>query len=143
MAKLTQREMEICKAIGAKWVSRDGKNCYTSDSVDAWTERPEAQIRGSFWTRSGVCTRLACFDGSLFPSVQNGECIYCGSGELLTDDEINICKALGAKWVTKEVEGEVKLWKDAQEVSLLRVCIATVDAEKFPTLDMGDCIEVP
>ena len=68
--RLTEPELAICKAVGAKWVSRDGNSV---NRVELWTARPE---------QSGNCICagtedefIARFNCTLFPSVNKGDCI--------------------------------------------------------------------
>ena len=65
---LTELELAICKAVGAKWVSRDKE----SDSVDLWGVKPIKE-RG-FYKVNGEYP-IATVRDDLFPSVKPGDCI--------------------------------------------------------------------
>ena len=65
---LTEPELAICKAVGAKWVSRDKE----SDSVDLWGVKPIKE-RG-FYKVNGEYP-IATVRDDLFPSVKPGDCI--------------------------------------------------------------------
>lgn len=69
----------------------------------------------------------------------------------LTDDELNICKALKAKWVSFGLDGIVGFWdgmpdkidmegnyRPIRNVKLL----GTAVAERMPSMERGECIYV-
>lgn len=65
--RLTPKELEICRAIGAKWISKDGhKSC----SIQFWKEKPEKGDDGLY---CGI--RLGFLPNYCFPSVKPGDCI--------------------------------------------------------------------
>ena len=65
---LTEPELAICKAVGAKWVSRDKE----SDSVDLWGVKPIKKC--GFYKVNGEYP-IATVRDDLFPSVKPGDCI--------------------------------------------------------------------
>lgn len=67
--KLTTKELEICKVLGAKYVSRDYGEYY----VELWSMRPE-QIDESYYLGMEKTT-LATVSSELFPSVNRMDCI--------------------------------------------------------------------
>lgn len=60
--KLTKRELEICKAVGAKWVSRG----YESENVNLWKSKP-LLIRGG---KSAIGLFITDMNANLFPNVK-------------------------------------------------------------------------
>ena len=67
---LTEPELAICRAMGAKWVSRDDD----VRSVELWREKPRKTNSGIYvGEQSG--SRIAMVNPSLFPSVEPGDCI--------------------------------------------------------------------
>lgn len=76
LSKLTVVELAICKAAGAKWVSRDE---HSAHFVELWAEKPKKNDSGVFCLSDegylpgeGAIGHLKC---ELFPSVGLGECI--------------------------------------------------------------------
>lgn len=67
--KLTKREREICRVIGATWVSRNEPNPYIADFVTLWENKP------NFSSNSFTGFLLASVTSNLFPSLKAGECI--------------------------------------------------------------------
>lgn len=77
--KLTQQELEICKALGAKYVTRD---CLGSTKPHLWAFKP-VKVAGCY---SCVDTHsLAIVSAKLFPSVKPGDCICVE--DLLNDSQ--------------------------------------------------------
>ncbi len=66
--RLTEAEMAICKAVGARWVTRNDTLC---SDVYLWAEKPEKRDN----VYSGEATNLAIVRDELFPSVESGDCI--------------------------------------------------------------------
>lgn len=64
--RLTEKELEICRALGAKWVSRN-EGCRM---VHLWKTRPS----GNRLFHSDE-QDIGLIDASLFPSVKDGTCI--------------------------------------------------------------------
>lgn len=69
--RLTSEELEICRAVGAKWVTKD--NYTTECFVYLWAERPDAGNNGN--TYGGAKKSFGKILGDLFPSVKPGDCI--------------------------------------------------------------------
>lgn len=69
---LTNNEINICKLIGAKWVTRDRRK---PDSVELWsgTKPPHNDYDGVYGCDAYV-EDIAVIEGDLFPSVPIGEC---------------------------------------------------------------------
>ena len=65
--RLTEQEIAIMRAVGAKWVSRDDNSVI----VNIWSKKPEKHNGGYEMPFSCVCS----IDPRLFPSVHPGECI--------------------------------------------------------------------
>lgn len=70
----------------------------------------------------------------------------------MTEQELAICRAVGAKWVTRGIEWDtysVTLWdtkpkcKDGHFLSNGGVPLGVLKATAFPSVNPGDCIEVP
>ena len=76
-AHLAPEELEICRKIGAKWVSMDEGGCI--DRVLLWSNKPQTRINCSdnhsivFDAFNGEC--LGYLKHSKFPSVHPGDCI--------------------------------------------------------------------
>lgn len=68
--KLTEAEISICKAMGAKWVSRD---CM-SINVELWTEKPEEEKNSREVWYQGT-TMVAHVVATLFPSISPRDCV--------------------------------------------------------------------
>ncbi len=66
---LTPAELAICRALGARWVSRDNSDC-TDEWVDVWSARPER--KGTVWD-AGHEDHLAAVKVGLFPSLRPGD----------------------------------------------------------------------
>lgn len=66
--RLTEPELAICKAVGARWVSR---NQIGTNGLHLWDKKPSGNQ--NFW--NGGATSLATVSESLFPSVRPGDCI--------------------------------------------------------------------
>ena len=68
--RLPPSELDICKAVGAKWVSRD---THDGDTVELYTEKPERGDFGEYYSADDEW--IANIDSRLFPSVKPGDCI--------------------------------------------------------------------
>ena len=70
----------------------------------------------------------------------------------LTPEELEICKPLNAKWLTREEDEPtvIQIWGEKPRCAIYNgkksyegsVAIAQVDSEKFPSVRPGDCINV-
>lgn len=69
LPRLTEQEIAIMRAVGAKWVSlsRNAKN----ERVILWQDKPEMSKNGIFYGAISI----AYLNTALFPSVKPGECI--------------------------------------------------------------------
>lgn len=65
--RLTEAELAICKAVGAKWVSKDER---ISQDINLWESKPKKDEIGTF---SGQW--FGRIHGALFPSVRPGDCL--------------------------------------------------------------------
>lgn len=86
--RLTEKELAICKAVGAKWVSRD-KGVLV---VELWRERPEMEggVTKPTFVADTDCW-VADVDCNLFPSVKPGDCICVeDAGNDKDDDNSNL-----------------------------------------------------
>lgn len=72
--RLTEAELAICKAVGAKWVSRNKVGGYP---LHLWNAKPAENDSCYF---NGNAVSLATVDEKLFPSVKPGDCICVGRG---------------------------------------------------------------
>lgn len=79
--------------------------------------------------------------------------VYQWELDLISPHELEICKALGAKWVSRdEIGGSVHLWKSMPKQAQLtpikqyfgdgHLSISTVSADIFQSVKPGDCINV-
>lgn len=78
--KLTEAELAICKAIGAKYVTRNGDGCY----VFLWREKPEHKEffgDAAFYSPKGSPSLICSIEPSIFPSVRPGRCICVEEAE--------------------------------------------------------------
>lgn len=66
---LTPDELEICKAVGAKFVSVDKAG---SGYVSLWRSKPMQDICGEY---KGIDAYMGCISHDLFPSIKPGDCI--------------------------------------------------------------------
>ena len=72
--RLTPEELEICRLIGAKWISKDKRN--DVNTVDLWRQKPNGEVSGSTYVyRNYEGFEVAAISDSLFPSVKPGDCI--------------------------------------------------------------------
>lgn len=83
---LSASEYNMCKAIGAKYISRDSSHTY----VDLWRSKPDrykSQDGLVFYGESLMSkqTNLGRLDASLFPLIEKGDCIYVETQELIED----------------------------------------------------------
>lgn len=71
--RLTEQELAICKALGARWVSRNECNY---DNVNLWEIEPTKSVNTSprqYIARNG--SLLAAVNVCLFPSLNPGDCV--------------------------------------------------------------------
>ena len=66
--RLTPDELTICKAVGAKWASRD----ICSLCVDLWSGKPIMSREGYISSKGTVM--LGRINSNLFPSLKDGDC---------------------------------------------------------------------
>lgn len=78
--RLTPQELKICRAIGAKWISKDRSSGEIGvTTVDLWKKKPEGEKCGSMHVyRNHDGSQIAAISDSLFPSVKPGDCICVG-----------------------------------------------------------------
>ncbi len=67
---LTENELTICRATGAKWVARDD-NPLGLANIYITEERPPQDTRGCY-VGTG---KLGIMDARVFPSLERGDCI--------------------------------------------------------------------
>lgn len=70
LARLTPHELEICRVLGAKWVSKD--NYKETVAVNLWNQKPELGDDGKVYRKGKIIADISVF---LFPSVKQGDCI--------------------------------------------------------------------
>lgn len=70
--RLTEPEIAIMRAVGARWVSRDPRS---ESQVELYSEKPEYRADGEFVPQSGKKCVAIIYDAERFPSVKPGECI--------------------------------------------------------------------
>ena len=76
--RLTEAELAICKAVGAKWLTLD---CVTSSglSVYLWDKKPQAhEVKGvgmCYYASDSGAKNVARIDGAVFPGLKPGDCI--------------------------------------------------------------------
>lgn len=75
--RLTPQEFEICKALGAKWVSTDAEY---PDIVSLWKSKPMVEdgdhYNSRFYPKDGLKSEwISHINSELFPSVKPGDCI--------------------------------------------------------------------
>ena len=75
--KLTENELTICWATGAKWVTRDD-NPIGLVCLYITEERPRLETSGNYNASIG---KVAVLDARVFPSLERGACIKV-SGDL-------------------------------------------------------------
>lgn len=79
---LTTSEMEICRAVGAKWVTRDA--VFNKDVVELWNVEPvESSTVLEMYKGANddpYCGYIGVLDRSLFPSIQPGDKICVDMG---------------------------------------------------------------
>ena len=68
--RLTEPEIAIMRAVGAKWVSLDTSSM--DEAVALWSDKPENDESGDFCSPLSV---IAIVTADLFPSVKPGDCI--------------------------------------------------------------------
>ena len=68
--RLTEAELAICKALGAKWLTKS--NRFALNAVHMWSQKPEERINGEFY---GDDIWIGCVNGALMRSVHYGACI--------------------------------------------------------------------
>lgn len=69
---LTAREWALCKALGARYVSRDD-HPFDPDRVELWTDKPGRP--GKVWQYNGSARGVASVDARILPSVGPGELV--------------------------------------------------------------------
>ena len=73
--RLTPDELTICKALGAKWVSRDDEEpSFSFMDVRFWKSMPSKGSRSYYTTESDSDTIALC-DAYLFPSLKPGDLV--------------------------------------------------------------------
>lgn len=73
--RLTPDELTICKALGAKWVSRDDEEpSFSSMDVRFWKSMPSKGSR-SYYTTESDSDAIALCDAYLFPSLKSGDLV--------------------------------------------------------------------
>lgn len=78
--RLTEPEIAIMEATGAKWVSLDGKEGNPSCNVSLWWEKPSLEtdpVQGALFVGPEGCA-AGTLPSALFPSIQPGDCISKG-----------------------------------------------------------------
>lgn len=70
--QLTEDELDICRRLGVKWISRDFITVDTLECVDLWLEKPSFENDSN----SYYGDNMGCLPASCFPSVKLGDCIY-------------------------------------------------------------------
>ena len=70
---LTEAELAICKALGAKWVSRDGEGYNYMGVVKLWREKPQMGNSPCYYLTAG--TYIATCELNCFPSLSPGDCV--------------------------------------------------------------------
>lgn len=73
--RLTEKEFAICKAVGAKYVSKDSSNEYTDDTIDLWAGKPHLDEFKVFYSSDFDEDWLGKLREDLFPSVEHGDCL--------------------------------------------------------------------
>lgn len=62
---------DICRALGAKWVTSDEK----TGIVELWKEKPtKNSSNGAYYGNNGI-RRVACINSEIMISVKPGDCI--------------------------------------------------------------------
>lgn len=77
---LTPPEMEICRVLGAKWLSMDANGFLTIELWNAKPEGLESDDKGFVWIGEKG-TDIGSINHTLLPSVKPGDLIYVGEGE--------------------------------------------------------------
>ncbi len=80
---LTKKEMALCQALGACWVTRNRpKSSFSPDpEVELWSARPSySDILRSYLSTPGA-RPIASINPQLFPSVAPGDCIQAESAD--------------------------------------------------------------
>ena len=75
-SKLTESEIKLCRATGAKWLSKNGDNY---GQIQLWSDKP---VRGPYGpthffspdTKVGGCC-IGGLNEELFPSIEPGDCV--------------------------------------------------------------------
>ncbi len=69
-SKLTEQELAICKAVGAKWVSRNE----LGDTVSLWESKPVLfpEAKRCYYSNGKF---IACMPLKLFPSLNSGDLV--------------------------------------------------------------------
>lgn len=72
--RFTNAELEICKAVGAKWVTRD-RSLGESKVIRLWIGEPEKNEYGNYPAIPSISIYLGALMAELFPTIKPGECI--------------------------------------------------------------------
>ena len=76
-SELTEQELSICKALGAKWITLNEKHRFEDNYVYLWNRQPQYQtINGIKYyseIEEGDC--FATIHASHFPSLSPGDCV--------------------------------------------------------------------
>lgn len=85
---VTKKELEFCKMIGAKYVSRDSRASWLGDRVDFWDGVPGKQedVKECVVSYLGTDTarNISFLDADKMPSINIGECICVE--DMITDE---------------------------------------------------------
>ena len=71
--KLTEQELNICKLLGTKWVSRDGEGYNYMGVVKLWREKPQIGNTPCYYLTE--VTYIATCELEYFPSLKPGYCV--------------------------------------------------------------------
>lgn len=76
-SELTEHELSICKTLGAKWITLNGKDRFEDKDVYLWNRQPKCQtingIKFYFEIEDGDC--FAAIHSDHFPSLSPGDCV--------------------------------------------------------------------
>lgn len=74
--RLTEQELAICKALGAKWVSRGIEPFnFVEESVQLWSDKPIHTWKRSYSIEHNTVYLLASMSAELFASVHPGDLV--------------------------------------------------------------------
>lgn len=71
--RLTPGELEICRALNAKYVTRD--RSYEGEVVNIWRDNPSVDAEGDYGYNDCGALPIAAISKSIFKSVNRGDCI--------------------------------------------------------------------